>query len=127
MKILWILGILVCGTFAQSSLVRIMQNMEYAINLMEKGFLYNKREWIDEGLAELRVLNKELRHIDPHTYLSVAQRRNINVVGGIVDRSAENIEALDQYLKQNEMIKSTNLYGRLLSGCMSCHAIVRGW
>lgn len=127
MKILWIAGIFMCGAFAQSSLVHIMQNMEYAMNQMEKGFLYNKKEWIDEGLAEFKMLNKELQCTDPNTYLGATQRRNIDVVSGIVDRSAENIEVLERFLKQNEMIKSADVYGRILSGCVSCHAIARGW
>lgn len=127
MKFLWIFGIWVCGAFAQSSLVYIMQNMEYAMNLMEKGFLYNKKEWINDGLAEFKTLNKELQRIDPNTYLGVTQRQNINVVSGIVDRSAENIKVLERFLKQNDMMKSADVYGRILSGCVSCHAIARGW
>ena len=117
MKILWICGILVCVAFAQSSLVHIMQNMEYAMNQMEKGFLYNKKEWINDGLAEFKALNKELQRTDPNTYLGATQRRNINVVSGIVDRSAENIEVLERFLKQNEMMKSADVYGRTLWVC----------
>lgn len=127
MKILWILGMFMCGAFAQSSLVHIMQNMEYAMNLMEKGFLYNKKEWINEGLEEFRTLNKELQRVDPNTYLGVAQRRDINVVSGIVNNNVAHIEILAKYLKQNEMIKSADVYGRILSGCVSCHAIARSW
>lgn len=127
MKAIWILGICVCSMLAQSQLVYIMQNMEYAMNLMEKGFLYNNKEWIKEGLDEFRTLNKELQRTDPNTYLGVSQRRDINVVSGIVSSNVANIEVLSKFLSQDEMIKSADVYGRILAGCVSCHAIARGW
>lgn len=127
MKILCVISMCVCCLYAQNELVHIMQNMEYAINLMEKGFLYNKKAWINEGLKEFKILNKELKHIAPRTYLNDMQRHDVNVVERIISRNEENIEILEMYLKKDEMLKSIDAYGYIVSGCVSCHAITRGW
>ncbi|TLD96506.1 hypothetical protein LS71_005415 [Helicobacter jaachi] len=127
LKIYGLLCLCACALLAEGQLSHIMQNMEYAMNLMEKGFLYNKQEWINEGLEEFKILSGELKRIDANTYLSISQRRDINVVGGIVNRNEEYIGLLERFLKDGDMIKSADVYGRILSGCVSCHAISRGW
>lgn len=126
-KCLWAVLLFVSYLHAQSGLTQIMQNMEYAMGLMQKGFLYNKKEWIQEGLEEFKTLNNQLRLLDPHTYLGAQQRKDSDVVSGIVNKNRDNIEVLEHYLKQNELIKSADACGRILAGCVSCHAISRGW
>lgn len=126
-RIVILLLALASSLSARNQLIYIMQNMEYAMNMMEKGFLYNRKEWINEGLDEFRILNKELKKTDPSTYLGTKNRHEVNVVIGIVAKNEDNIIMLDKFLKQNEMIKSADVYGRILSGCVSCHAITRGW
>lgn len=121
--------ILFCGAInaQDNQLAMVMQNMEYAMNLMEKGFLYNRIDWIKQGLEDFKGLSKDLRAIDPHTYLGVSQRRNINVVSGIINRNQDNIEVMERFINKKEMTKSADAYGQILAGCVSCHAISRGW
>ncbi|TLD82088.1 hypothetical protein LS68_003575 [Helicobacter sp. MIT 05-5293] len=127
-KIILVLCLTTATLYGKNSLItHLMQNMEYAMNLMERGYLYNNIQWINDGLKEFKTLNMELKKIDPHTYLSVSQRRDINVVSGIVSRNQDNIEVMEYFLKQKDFIKSADAYGRILAGCVSCHAISRNW
>lgn len=128
MRIVLFIGLYVCGVLAQShQLTQIMQDMEYAMDRMERGFLYNRKEWINEGLKDFKALNKKLLHIDPNTYLGAQRRRDINVVTSVLNRNVENIEAMEQFLKRDEFVESAGAYGRILRGCMSCHIVSRGW
>lgn len=127
-KTILVLCLTIATLYGKNSLItHLMQNMEYAMDLMERGYLYNNIQWIDDGLKEFKMLNTELKKIDPHTYLSVSQRRDINVVSGIVNRNQDNIEVMEYFLKQKDFIKSADAYGRILAGCVSCHAISRNW
>ncbi len=128
MRVLLFISFCVCGVFAQNhQLTQIMQDMEWAMDRMERGFLYNRKELINEGLKDFKALNKKLLHIDPNTYLGPQRRRDINVVTGVLNRNQENIEAMEQFLKRDEFIESAGAYGRILRGCMSCHIVSRGW
>ena len=54
MRILLSICLCICGVLAQNhQLTKIMQDMEYAMEQMQRGFLYNKKEWIDAGLNDL--------------------------------------------------------------------------
>ena len=122
MKIFLILALCYVGVFAKSNhMTQLMQNMEYAMEQMQRGFLYNKKEWIDAGLNELKELNKQLVRIDSNVYLN--QRRDMNVANIIVSRTSENIDLMEKFIKQNDMLKSADVYGRILTACVSCHAI----
>lgn len=120
-------GLLLCVNIlcAQEQLTKLMQDMEYALNLIQKGFLYNNKKWLNDGLEEFKVLNRELRRIDPNAYLPIMQRRDVNVVGGIVNMQSENLKVLERFLNKNDILKSTEAYGRIVSGCVSCHSLVR--
>lgn len=125
MKILWLMGICACLVFAEGRLTCIMQDMEYAMSLIEKGILYSNQVWLDEGLQKFKILNKELRQVDPNTYLDASQRRDTNVVSGIINRQVENTEVLEKFFKNNEIAKGAAVYGRILAGCVSCHNLIR--
>ncbi|RDU59175.1 hypothetical protein [Helicobacter marmotae] len=126
-KIVWLICTFIGILFARGELIQIMQDMEYAINLMQKGFLYDKKTWVDEGIKEFKALSRQLQHIDPRVYLEGPQRRDANVVSGIAMRNRENIEVLERFLNQDQKVKSIDAFGQILTGCMSCHLLSRGW
>ncbi|TLE01753.1 hypothetical protein [Helicobacter japonicus] len=126
MRILLSICLCICGVLAQNhQLTKIMQDMEYAMEQMQRGFLYNKKEWIDAGLNEFKELNKQLARVDSNLYLK--EKRDMNVANRIVSSSEENIDMLERFLKQDDMVKSVDTYGRILKACVSCHIISRGW
>ncbi|MCH5313759.1 MAG: hypothetical protein J1E28_05155 [Helicobacter sp.] len=125
MRIVFLIGLCVCGVLAQThhQMVQLMQDMEYAMEQMERGFLYTNKVWIEDGLREFKELNKQLRRIDSNVYLK--QKRDMNVANRIVNRNEENIEVLEKFLKQGDILKSVEVYGRIIAGCVSCHIVSR--
>lgn len=116
------------GLYAQSTqVIKIMQDMEYAMNFIERGLIYNKKEWVNEGLTNLKMLSAELQKIDPIAYLDKERRKNTEIVNGIVSQVRENIMTMEKVIGEDEMPWSAEIYGVVLRGCVACHRASRSW
>lgn len=116
------------GLYAQSTqVIKIMQDMEYAMNFMERGLIYNKKEWVNEGLANLKALSVKLQKIDPIAYLDKERWKNTEIVDGIVSQVRENIMMMEKIIGEDEMPWGAEIYGVVLRGCVACHRASRSW
>lgn len=114
--------------YAQSTQVlKIMQDMEYTMNFIERGLIYNKKEWINEGLGNLKALNVELQKIDPVAYVDKERRKNTEIIYGIVAQIRENIAMAEKVIEDGEIPWGAEIYGVILRGCVACHRASRSW
>ncbi len=115
--------------YAYSNEERIedMQQMEKAVQQMQKGFLYNNLQDIQTG-AEL--LKKHTAKIEP-PLKSDDDSFKRNYAYSITKREAKKIISLAddavRLYKEHRPKQAMNSYTKILKQCMTCHARIRKW
>lgn len=128
MKYLWILGFVLGSVcLGASEITKKMQDMEYSINVMQKGFFYNDRAQIATGLKQFKQTYGEFKKYNIYDYLNSSQNMEENIVLNTLKRDEENIQALQDALQNNQILKAAEIHAEILHSCTVCHAITRGW
>lgn len=128
MKYLWILGFVLGSVYlGASEITKKMQDMEYSINVMQKGFFYNDRAQIATGLKQFKQTYGEFKKYNIYDYLNSSQNMEENIVLNTLKRDEENIQALQDALQNNQILKAAEIHAEILHSCTVCHAITRGW
>ncbi len=114
--------------FAYSDQERIqdMQQMEKAVQQMQKGFLYNNLKDIQDGA---QLLKKHTNKIEPP--VKNADEFTKNYAYQTTKREAKKIitaadEAVKQF-KNHRPKQAMNSFTKVLKQCMTCHARIRKW
>ncbi|MBR2112300.1 MAG: hypothetical protein IJ950_05105 [Helicobacter sp.] len=128
MKYLWILGFVLGSVYLGArEITKKMQDMEYSINVMQKGFFYNDRAQIVTGLKQFKQTYGEFKKYNIYDYLNSSQNMEENIVLNTLKRDEENIQALQDALQNNQILKAAEIHAEILHSCTVCHAITRGW
>ena len=128
MKYLWILGFVLGSVYlGASEITKKMQDMEYSINVMQKGFFYNDRAQIATELKQFKQTYGEFKKYNLYDYLNSSQNMEENIVLNTLKRDEENIQALQDVLQNNQILKAAEIHAEILHSCTVCHAITRGW
>lgn len=128
MKYLWILGFVLGSVYLGArEITKKMQDMEYSINVMQKGFFYNDRAQIATGLKQFKQTYGEFKKYNIYDYLNSSQNMEENIVLNTLKRDEENIQALQDALQNNQILKAAEIHAGILHSCTVCHAITRGW
>ena len=103
-----------------------MQSLEKSMALIQKGFLYNNRDGIKEGVASLR---EELKNInsfvienDKNTKFD-AKKYADTQTKVLEQLSSKILDGFDAGHKESVLSD----YQQMLNGCVTCHALVRRW
>ncbi|HIV48334.1 hypothetical protein [uncultured Helicobacter sp.] len=128
MKYVWILLLGLGSAWLEASEVtKKMRDMEYSMNLMQKGFFYNDKAQITKGLKEFSQAYGEFKKYNVFDYLKTSQSMEENIVLNTLKRDEENIQALQEALQKNKILKAAEIHAEILHSCTVCHAITRGW
>lgn len=116
-------------TYTKADRIKDMQSMESALATIQKGFLYNKVDMVDEGVSNLKT---SVKHVEPEitgdesllnkkeTYSYKFSQRKANKIIILADELLESYKEKDKY---NAMSK----YNKILKSCISCHSHIREW
>lgn len=94
---------------------------------MQKGFFYNDRAQIATGLKQFKQTYGEFKKYNIYDYLNSSQNMEENIVLNTLKRDEENIQALQDALQNNQILKAAEIHAEILHSCTVCHAITRGW
>ncbi|PAF45089.1 hypothetical protein [Helicobacter sp. 11S02596-1] len=109
------------------NMIEIMQRLEYSVRLILKGFLHNQRPLIDEGREKIKQSFIELQGINPKVYLPLEKRQFDEIIFNNFSRMDEEMALMGKYLNQKNMAGAYKAFDGILTGCLRCHIIVRGW
>lgn len=119
-------GMLFAEGYIQPDRMKNMQEMETAMATIQKGFLYNNKHVVSNGVKDLKArvkytesfikkgINKE--GINAKTYA----KKQAEEIDKLADKLLENFEKGDRYTASNDYLKT-------LSKCLSCHETIRKW
>lgn len=126
-KLLLALIFTATSLLATDAMKESMHKMEEGLNKIQKGYLYNSKALITEGLDEVYEGNKLFKKADMGQYLPNNKKH-------MLKRSLNHSDAIDQKqaamknaVIQNKMYQALDYQGELVKACAACHAIVRNW
>ncbi len=130
-RVLWIVVVLLlCVNAAEKGRTKMqieMQKFAAAMELIQKGILYNCKECIDDGadriIQDVKLLEKvEVKHFLPKNQkyaYKFAQK-----TARLIDMYAKDIKEAFAAGNMDDVI---NDHSQILRQCNSCHMRIRGW
>ena len=106
--------------------MKTMQSLEKAMETIQKGFLYNNENVVENGVKDLR---KNLKDIGSFM-IKNNEDKNFNAPVYAATETAAITTLGDEILKaykSEEKDKALTLYGQAFQRCIACHKIIRKW
>jgi hypothetical protein len=131
-KIVAVMVLLSSMVFAQKVVnqtnMKIMKDLEEAISLIQKGFMYNNTNVVENGVAQVRVLVQNSEAFRPNVTKKEAgfdtyqyAQDEAKVMGDLAER------VLTQFKSAKDKDKSLETYQTMLNRCVECHKLIRKW
>ncbi len=112
--------------YIQPDRMKNMQEMEAALSLIQKGFLFNNVNVVKNGVKDLK---ERVKHTESFIKEGVSKEGINNIL--YARKQAESITKLaDEILKtfeKGDRYNAANSYLETLSKCLSCHETIRKW
>jgi len=125
-KVILALALTSAATFASDTTVNAtMQLMKQGMEQVQKGFLYNSKSDIVQGIATVENSNAIFKHVDVTKFIK--HNNKVTVTKNITSNLEKDLEAFRKAVAANEFADATALYGKVTNDCVSCHTIIRGW
>lgn len=116
------------ATEAETVNASVMLNMENGLANIQKGFLYNNIELIQNGVDQVQKQNviyhdrKVIKSILPEN------KKQMENLALITSKRIENAtEEMKSYLALKQMKKAHNSFSDIVNACTDCHTLIRGW
>jgi hypothetical protein len=98
--------------------------MEEGMNKINRGFMYNSKSDVKDGLSVVEGANAIFKTVDVKHFLNskkeqVAKNININL--------HNHLKALRKSVDADNYTQAASQYSKIMGDCMSCHNIIRGW
>jgi len=131
-RVLWIVVVLLlCADAAdkrgRTKMQTQMQKFAAAMELIQKGILYNCKECIDDGADRILKDVKLLEKVDVKHFLPQNQKyayKFAQKTARLIDMYAKDIK---ESFAAGNMDDVINDHSQILRQCNSCHMRIRGW
>ena len=123
-----LLTLIAGATIASASSITInatMDLMEKGMQTIQKGFFYNQKAMILEGIDIVEGANKIFNTVDTKEFTK--GNRAQQVISNIHSNLAANLKAFKSSVKANQFANASIQYGKVVNDCVACHTIIRGW
>ena len=119
-------GVLFAQEYIQPDRMKNMQEMEAAMSVIQKGFLFDNVNVVKNGVKDLK---DRVKHTESFIKAGVNKEGFNTLV--YAQKQAKDISALaDEILatfEKGDRYGAANGYLRVLSKCLTCHQTVRSW
>jgi len=121
---------LVGATFAlannnATTITATMNLMSDGMTKIQKGFLLNQKNLILDGINVVENADAIFNTVDVSTF--IPNNNKTQVTKNINHNLSKSIKMLKEDVKAGKYADATTAYGKVLSNCISCHTIIRGW
>jgi hypothetical protein len=110
---------------SETTINATMSLMTQGMNQIQAGFLYSNPKDIKGGVTVVENANKIFSKVDVSTF--IAHNKKVQVTHNINSNLDKNIKGLKRAIEAENYTDATREYGELISNCIACHKIVRGW
>jgi len=117
---------LVADEVLNKSQMKTMQSLEKAMADIQKGFLYNNENVVENGIQELKknledigsfvIVNEEDKNFNAPAYAATET--------SAISKLADELSTAYKNGKKDEALAS---YSKVLNRCVVCHKIIRKW
>ena len=125
-KIVLALALTSAAAFAaDTTITATMQLMDNGLNQVQRGFLYNSKQDILEGITKLENSDAIFKTVDVTTF--IPKNKKVTVTKNITNKLGDDLKVLKKAIENNEFTTATEKYGEVLNDCVACHTVIRGW
>ena len=110
---------------ADTTVTATMGLMSNGLNQIQTGFMYNKMDQIKKGLSILENANTIFSQVDVKTF--IPKNHKIGATKNIMNNFNNDLKVFKGYIDKKDTYGAAKAYGNILTDCISCHKIVRGW
>ncbi|CAA6814665.1 MAG: Unknown protein [uncultured Sulfurovum sp.] len=106
--------------------INIMHDLEVATATIQKGFLYNNKAVVANGVKDMMKLSETIEAFEIHNNT----KKDFDAKKYAIDEAKSIATLAETLLKQFEEGKkdeSTRTYSTILNKCIACHRIIRKW
>lgn len=126
-KLLLALIFVATSLVADDAMKDSMHKMESGLDKIQKGYLYNSKALIVEGLDEVYEGNKLFQEADMDKYLPSNKKHMLKRASNHSEKINKQQASMKNEVLQNKLYKALDYQGDLVKACAACHAIVRNW
>jgi len=108
-----------------TTITSTMALMEKGMNSIQKGFLYNQKKTILEGIAITINANNIFDTVDAKEFTN--GNNKVQVISNVHGNVAKNLAKLEKFVKNDKYRDATMQYGKVVNDCVACHTVIRGW
>ncbi len=125
-KLMLALALTSVATFAaDTTITATMQLMEKGMEQVQKGFMYNSKQDIIQGIETLQNSDAIFKKVDVTTF--IPNNKKVRVTQNITNNLGEDLVILKKAIENDEFTTATEKYGKVLNDCVACHTAIRGW
>lgn len=125
-KVILALALTSAATFASDTTVNAtMQLMKQGMEQIQKGFLYNSKSDIVQGINTVENSSEIFKFVDVTKFIK--HNNKVTVTKNITSNLQKDLESFKKAVADNKFADATALYGKVTNDCLSCHTIIRGW
>ncbi len=126
MKKIFLLVAMTVVIFAQEkTITATMGLMEDGLATVQKGFLYNNHSDLIRGVETMESANAIFAHVNVSTFIK--NNTKVQVTKNINANLKNHLKFLKKDIKAKKYTSATVSYAKVMSDCISCHTIIRGW
>ena len=126
-KLLLVLVIAVASLSANDTMRESMHKMEMGLDKIQKGYLYNNKTLISEGLDEVYEGNKLFKKVDMAKYLPQNKQHMLKRALGHSESIDKSQAAMKNAVLQSKYYDAIEYQGEIVKACAACHGVVRSW
>lgn len=122
-----ILALVTCATLSLASEATVdatMKLMKHGMDQVQLGFMYNSKDDIKRGIETVESANAIFKRVDVADFM---KNNKVTVANNINKNMAKDFKQLKKAVADGKYTEATRQYGQVLSQCIACHTIIRGW
>ena len=122
-----LLALVTCSVLSianETTVDATMKLMQQGMTQIQKGFVFNSKQDIQEGILTVESSNAIFAHVNVADFVKtnkVAVAQNIN------KNMTQDLKALKKAVSEAKYSEATKQYAKVLNECVACHTIIRGW
>lgn len=102
-----------------------MKLMEQGMEEVNKGFIYNDKVKLLNGIKTLENSNAIFTRVDVATF--IPHNNKIQVTKNINENLSDSLSKFRKAVENKKYTEATKLYANVVNNCIACHTIIRGW
>ena len=111
----------------ESNIIEIMQRLQHASDLIQKGFFLNKFDLVQEGIKKHKEDFYTLQKFNIEVFLDSKNTNYAPIISSFISNIIEQRVMLEKFLKNNDKIRAYEAYQGMNLNCTKCHGLLRDW